>query len=103
MSKELVSTQWLAEHNQSPDVSILDCSWHLPTAKRDARAEFLEARIPSAQFFDIDLISDKESSLPHMLPRPEKFASHVRKMGIGDGKKVICYDSLGLYSAARVW
>lgn len=103
MSKELVSTQWLAEHNQSPDVSILDCSWHLPTAKRDAKAEFLEVHIPSAQFFDIDLISDTESSLPHMLPRPEKFASHVRKMGIGDGKKVICYDSLGLYSAARVW
>ena len=103
MSKELVSTQWLDEHRQSPDVSILDCSWHLPTSKRDAKAEFLEAHIPSAQFFDIDLISDTESTLPHMLPRPEKFASHVRKMGIGDGKKVICYDSLGLFSAARVW
>lgn len=103
MSNELVSTQWLAEHNQSPDVSILDCSWHLPTAKRDSKAEFLEQHIPGAQFFDIDLISDTESPLPHMLPRPEKFASHVRKLGIGDGKKVICYDSLGLFSAARVW
>lgn len=103
MSKELVSTQWLDEHRQSPDVSILDCSWHLAAAKRDAKAEFLQQRIPGAQFFDIDLISDTESTLPHMLPRPEKFASHVRKMGIGDGKKVICYDSLGLYSAARVW
>ena len=103
MTKELVSTQWLDEHRQSPDVSILDCSWHLPNAKRDAKAEFLQQRIPGAQFFDIDLISDTDSTLPHMLPRPEKFASHVRKMGIGDGKKVICYDSLGLYSAARVW
>ncbi len=103
MSKELVSTQWLAEHRKSPDISIIDCSWHLPTAKRDAKAEFLAERIPGAQFFDIDLISDTESSLPHMLPRPEKFASHVRKMGIGDGKKVICYDSAGLFSAARVW
>jgi thiosulfate/3-mercaptopyruvate sulfurtransferase len=103
MSKELVSTQWLAGHQQSPDVSILDCSWHLPTSKRNAKAEFLEQRIPGAQFFDIDLISDAENPLPHMLPKPEKFASHVRKMGIGDGKKVICYDSLGLFSAARVW
>jgi thiosulfate/3-mercaptopyruvate sulfurtransferase len=103
MSKELVSTQWLADHLASPDISIIDCSWHLPAAKRDARAEFLQSRIPGAQFFDIDLISDTESTLPHMLPRPEKFASHVRKMGIGDGKKVICYDSLGLFSAARVW
>ena len=103
MTKELVSTSWLAEHLASPDISIIDCSWHLPAAKRDAKAEFLAERIPGAQFFDIDLISDTESTLPHMLPKPEKFASHVRKMGIGDGKKVICYDSLGLFSAARVW
>ena len=103
MSKELVSTPWLAEHLASPDISIIDCSWHLPAVKRDAKAEFLEQHIPGAQFFDIDLISDTDSTLPHMLPRPEKFASHVRKMGIGDGKKVICYDSLGLFSAARVW
>ena len=103
MPKELVSTQWLAEHRQSPDISIIDCSWHLPTAKRDAKAEFLAERIPGAQFFDIDVISDTESTLPHMLPKPEKFASQVRRLGIGDGKKVICYDSLGLFSAARVW
>ncbi len=103
MTQELVSTTWLAEHLASPDISVIDCSWHMPAANRDAKAEFLEARIPGAQFFDIDLISDTESPLPHMLPRPEKFASHVRKMGIGDGKKVICYDSVGLFSAARVW
>jgi thiosulfate/3-mercaptopyruvate sulfurtransferase len=103
MPQELVSTQWLAGHLASPDISIIDCSWHLPAAKRDAKAEFLAERIPSAQFFDIDLISDTDTTLPHMLPKPEKFASHVRKMGIGDGKKVICYDSVGLYSAARVW
>jgi thiosulfate/3-mercaptopyruvate sulfurtransferase len=103
MTQETVSTQWLSEHLQSPDISVLDCSWHMPATRRVGHAEFLEARIPGAQFFDIDLISDTESSLPHMLPSPEKFASHVRKMGIGDGKKVVCYDSAGLFSAARVW
>ncbi len=103
MTQEIVSTAWLDEHRSSPDISIIDCSWHLPVSKRNAKAEFLEARIPGAQFFDIDVISDTESPLPHMLPRPEKFASHVRKMGIGDGKKVVCYDSVGLFSAARVW
>jgi thiosulfate/3-mercaptopyruvate sulfurtransferase len=103
MTKETVSTTWLAENLKLPDVSILDCSWHMPATKREAKAEFLQAHIPGAQFFDIDLIADTESPLPHMLPTPEKFASHVRKMGVGDGSKVICYDSVGLFSAARVW
>ena len=103
MSNDIVSTQWLAEHLGSPDIAIIDASWHLPTAARDAKKEFTEARIPGAQFFDIDELSDTTSSLPHMLPSPEKFSSRMRKMGIGDGKRIIAYDSVGLFSAARAW
>ena len=103
MSNDIVSTQWLADHLGSPDIAIIDASWHLPTARRDAKAEFAEAHIPGAQFFDIDELSDTASPLPHMLPSPEKFSSRMRKMGIGDGKRVIAYDSAGLFSAARAW
>jgi thiosulfate/3-mercaptopyruvate sulfurtransferase len=103
MSPYVVSTSWLAERLDAPDIAVIDASWHLPAAKRDAKAEFLEGHIPGAQFFDIDDISDTETSLPHMLPSPEKFASRMRKLGIGDGKKVIAYDAAGLFSAARAW
>lgn len=103
MTEHLVSTAWLADHLESPDIAILDASWHLPAAKRDAKAEFLKCRIPGAQFFDIDEISDNSSPLPHMLPSPEKFASRMRKLGVGDGKKAISYDAAGLFSAARAW
>lgn len=103
MSDDLVSTEWLAAHLGSPDIALLDCSWHLPQAKRDAKAEFREGHIPGAQFFDLDDISDTESKLPHMLPSPEKFSSRMRKLGVGDGKRVICYDAAGLFSAARAW
>ena len=103
MSDNLVSTAWLEAHLGSPDVCIVDASWHLPAAKRDALAEFRDGHIPGAQFFDIDDLSDNASSLPHMLPSPEKFASRMRKLGIGDGKKVIAYDAAGLFSAARAW
>lgn len=103
MSSDIVSTEWLSAHLGSPDIAILDASWHLPTAKRDARAEFLSAHIPGAQFFDIDELSDTASALPHMLPSPEKFSSRMRKMGVGDGKRIIAYDSVGLFSAARAW
>jgi len=103
MSPYVVSTEWLAERLDAPDIAIIDASWHLPTAKRDAKAEFQAARIPGAQFFDLDDISDTATPLPHMLPSPEKFASRMRKLGIGDGKKVIAYDTAGLFSAARAW
>ena len=103
MTDDIVSTEWLAQHQGSPDIAILDASWHLPSSGRDGKKEFAQGHIPGAQFFDIDEISDTSSSLPHMLPSPEKFSSRVRRMGIGDGKRVIVYDAAGLFSAARVW
>jgi thiosulfate/3-mercaptopyruvate sulfurtransferase len=101
--RDLISTEWLANHLSDPDICILDCSWHLPAAKRNARTEFEVAHIPGAQFFDLDAISDTESKLPHMLPSDEKFGREVAKLGAGNNKRIICYDSVGLFSAARAW
>lgn len=101
--KTLVSTEWLAAHIKDPDLRILDGSWHLPAVGRDAKAEYNDAHIPGARFFDIDEISDHRSELPHMAPPPEKFMSRLRAMGIGDGHQVVVYDTVGVSSAARVW
>jgi len=99
----LVSTDWLAEHLNAPDLVIVDASWYLPHMERDTASEYLDGHIPGAVFFDIDDIADTDSDLPHMLPRPEKFSSKMRKLGIGDGQRIIVYDSAGLMSAPRVW
>ncbi|SLN49963.1 3-mercaptopyruvate sulfurtransferase [Oceanibacterium hippocampi] len=99
----LVSTDWLAEHMNAPDIRIVDGSWHMPHLRRDARAEYEAEHIPGAVFFDIDEIADSDSTLPHMLPSPEKFASRVRRLGLGDGNRIVVYDSNGCVSAARVW
>lgn len=99
----LVSTDWLAAHLTAPDVRIIDASWHMPAEKRDARAEFEAAHIPGARFFDIDDIADTQSPLPHMAPPVEKFVSRMRALGIGDGHRVVIYDSVGIFSAPRVW
>ena len=101
--KVLVSTAWLAQHLNDPDLRILDASWYLPDAGRNARAEYSAAHIPGARFFDIDEISDQRSALPHTAPPPEKFISRMRAMGVGDGHQVVVYDGAGLFSAARVW
>ncbi len=99
----LVSTEWLAAHLQDPDLRILDGSWYLPAMNRDARAEYEAGHIPGARFFDIDEISDHRSELPHMAPPPEKFISRMRAMGVGDGHRIVVYDGIGIFSAARVW
>lgn len=101
--KTLVSTDWLAAHLKDPDLRVLDASWHMPDAGRDARAEYAAGHIPGARFFDIDEISDLRSDLPHMAPPVEKFISRMRAMGVGDGHQVVVYDTAGLFSAARVW
>ena len=99
----LVSTSWLAENLKAPDIRVVDASWYLPTQDRDAKAEFAEQHIPGAVFFDIDEIADTDSDLPHMLPSPEKFSSRVRRLGLGDGNRIVVYDGAGIYSAPRVW
>lgn len=102
-SETLVSTEWLDMHLDAPDVRVVDASWHLPSEARDAQREFADAHIPKAVFFDIDEISDERSTLPHMLPPMEKFVSRIRKLGLGDGHRIVVYDTQGLFSAARVW
>ena len=99
----IVETDWLASHLSSPDLIVLDGSWHLPSANRNPRAEYLAEHIPGALFFDIDDIVDDKSSLPHMLPSTVKFSSRMKKMGIGDGARIVVYDTTGIFSAARVW
>lgn len=103
MTENLVTTQWLADHLDDPNILILDASWHLPAAKRNAGEEFLAAHIPGAAFFNLDASSDPNTTLPHMLPTPEKFAGDMKRLGAADSKPIICYDAVGLFSAARLW
>ena len=99
----LVSTSWLAQNIKNPNIRILDGSWHLPPTGRSGLKEFNLQHISGARFFDIDEISDKNSSLPHMLPSEEYFSSCVEGLGISNSNQVIIYDYEGLFSAPRVW
>lgn len=101
--KWIVETDWLESHLNAPDIVIFDASWYLPPQNRNPKAEYLTEHIPGAHFFDIDEVSDQATDLPHMLPPPGKFASRMKQAGVGDGMRVIVYDTAGLFSAARVW
>lgn len=99
----LITTDWLAQHLDHPNLRILDASWHMPADKRDPGAEFRTCHIPRAQFFDIDATSDQSSDLPHMVPDADQFARQVAALGIGQDNCVAVYDTQGIFSAARVW
>ena len=102
-SKWLKSTEWLAGELGKPNVAIVDGSYYLSTQKRDAKAEYIEAHIPGAVFFDINAIADDSTDLPHMMPGPTQFGEAVGKLGIAETDTIVVYDGLGLFSAPRVW
>lgn len=99
----LITPLWIAERRADPNLRIIDASWYLPQAGRDAKAEYAAGHIPGAAFFDLDAISDETSPWPHMLPPPEKFARAMGALGIGDDTTVVVYDGAGLYAAPRAW
>ena len=101
--QNFVTTEWLAAHLNEPDLGLIDASWHLPPTGRNGAAEFRAGHIPGAVFFDIDAIADTSSGLPHMLPDAAMFSAAMRKLGLGDGMRMVVYDALGLFAAARVW
>ena len=100
---DLVSTEWLERHRPEADIRIVDASYFMPSSGRDARAEFAQARIPGAQFLDIDALTDPSHPAPHMLPPAETFAEAIGALGIGSGDRIVVYDNSPLRTAARGW
>ena len=103
MHASLVSTSWLADRLDDPNLVILDGSFTLPNVTPTAAQNYAARHIAGAVFFDIDAVADHGVSLPHMLPTPAQFAEQVGAMGIGNDTPVVVYDTPGLMSAARVW
>ena len=84
--QSLVSTEWLAQHLNAPDVRVVDASWYMPQLGRDPKAEFNEAHIPGAVFFDIDeLQKPLEDYLQRrqLLPAPKSNAVFLNGRDLG--------------------
>jgi thiosulfate/3-mercaptopyruvate sulfurtransferase len=85
---------------------IVDVRWYLgkPGA---GHAAYLEGHLPGAIFLDLDDdLADLEGyGAPgrHPLPSPEAFRARMAAVGIGDGARVVGYDDVGGWVAARLW
>ncbi|MFN9337747.1 MAG: sulfurtransferase [Alphaproteobacteria bacterium] len=100
---DLVSTEWLAGTLGAPDLMVFDATKYLPNEPFDGLAKYREAHIPGARFFDIDVVADPDTNLPHMAPTAGRFARLMGEMGISNATRVIFYDQKGLQSSARGW
>ncbi|MTD37779.1 3-mercaptopyruvate sulfurtransferase [Erwinia sp. CPCC 100877] len=99
-----VTSDWLAEHLNDPEIQVLDARMAPPGQEhRDVPAEYRAGHLPGALFFDIEALSDHTSSLPHMMPRPEGFAVAMRELGVHDDRHLVIYDEGDLFSAPRAW
>src|ERR1700733_11458762 len=103
-STGLVSTEWLAANLGKPGIVVLDATWTAKGTVPTGNDLYAAQHIPGARRYDIDRISNRASSLPHMLPTPEEFAAEAGMLGIGDDDLVVTYDVGGMASAAsRGW
>jgi thiosulfate/3-mercaptopyruvate sulfurtransferase len=101
-----VDCAWLASQLvEAAAPVVIDSSWHLPTTGRDARAEYVRGpRIPTAVFWDIDSVASRVGDLPHMLPSREVMEGACERAHISSvDSTIVLYDSVGCFSAPRLW
>lgn len=103
MTDPLVTTAWLADHLGDRDVQVVDATWYMPNEAGSGADDYAAGHIPGAVFFDLDAISDQETDLPHMLPRPGAFAEAAGALGLRREAIVVVYDARGIFSSPRIW
>lgn len=107
--ESLVTTQWLSEHMNDPNLVILDST---VLVKMDSgnmsnisgRDLYEKGHIPKAQFADLKkAMSDSESSFDFVMPSPEQFAKALGELGIDNQSKVVVYSAENHVWATRMW
>jgi thiosulfate/3-mercaptopyruvate sulfurtransferase len=110
----LVTTDWLAQHRDDPDVRVVDMRGYVTTkgvapgveeaTYRGAREEYLAAHIPGAVYVDWTRdIVDPADPVPAQIARPADFAARMGSLGIGDATHVVAVDHQGGQFATRLW
>lgn len=99
----LVSTEWLANELAASDLRIVDASYHLAPAGRNAAAEYEACHIPGAVFMDLAGLVDEAAPIENTMPSAEKFASRMQALGLGDGSRIVLYDNSDIKTSARAW
>ena len=101
----LVSVAELAAAIDDPALRIVDVRWYLGRPG-DGRRSYEAGHLPGALFLDVDGdLADPPGTGPgrHPLPSPPAVRARLEAVGIGDGHRVVAYDDVGGWVAARLW
>lgn len=110
----LVSTDWLAERLDDPDLRVVDIRGYVEKHTREdgyqeavyrgAPEEYAECHLPGAVFVDWTTdITDPQDPVPAQIAPPERFKAAMQVRGIGDSTRVVIYDHTGGQFATRLW
>ena len=105
----LVSTEWLSQHLDDPDLVVFDCSVFQEDPEDgdfhnvSGRANYETGHIPGAGFADLTTDLTDPEGVEFAVPTPEKFCAAMGALGVGDKSRVVLYDENMSFWAARVW
>lgn len=111
----LVTTNWLAQHLDDPNVRIVDMRGfvrstmlgpgHEEAVYVGAPEEYAAGHIPGAVYLDwTQDIIDPNDPVPVQIAPPELFKAAMERAGIGDDTLVVAYDAHpAMQFATRLW
>jgi thiosulfate/3-mercaptopyruvate sulfurtransferase len=108
MNHPVVSTSWLAEHLDDPNLRVFDSTIHLPSSPGEragsGRDDFARAHIPGAGFLDLlSDLADTSSALPFTRPSREQLERAFSRAGVDHESHVVAYSSSNVMWATRLW
>ena len=99
---QLVSTNWLNNNKNKDNIVIFDASWQINDNISSIKS-YKKEHIKGSYFFDIELISNLSSNLPHSIPSKEYFIKKIKKYNIHNNTKIIAYGNKDIVGASRAW
>jgi thiosulfate/3-mercaptopyruvate sulfurtransferase len=99
----LVSTAWLADNLQQPELVLLDCSMTKVVGKEPLLYPQL-VTIPGAHKLDLEQqLLDSSAALPNTFPTAEQVTVVMQQLGVDSTSLIVLFDNQGIYSAPRAW
>lgn len=102
----LISVADLVMGLTAPDLRIVDARWVLGSPGA-GRAAYEAGHLPGAIHVELDTVLTDPAGYGapgrHPLPSPAAFAAALGALGVGSDHRVVAYDDVGGWVAARLW